>query len=208
MVTVISGVALPGSVRLSQRGRATTTLLVLLLAPGAAQAHAGPQIRGITLARAQSPNLLLSNRGLIFGPPNDSAFETWMLLTQVTHAVECPATTTRTGMSCEAVWLDWEREILGGVAASSGAEGSAAVGGGDGPPAADSGGAGGNAGPGSAAGGVAGTTGQGSSRAASKHHGCSATATVPRGNALLLAAAGLLGWLRGRARRRRQRRAN
>ena len=69
--------ALPHALRSFSLKIVIGALLVLAHGPSAVRAHAGPQVRGITLARAQAPNLLLSNRGLMFGPPGDS---TWRLM--------------------------------------------------------------------------------------------------------------------------------
>lgn len=86
---------------------------------------------GMLLACGWYEGLAAGNPGIGVSADGGETFQHWMRLDEVRQPVSCDASTP-TGMTCAALWTDWQQEILGanGVGGAGGMSVAAAGGGG------------------------------------------------------------------------------
>jgi hypothetical protein len=73
---------------------------------------------GRLLACGWYEGLAAGNPGIGVSADGGETFQDWMQLNEVLQPLQCD-TSTPTGMICEALWTDWQREILGPTALGS-----------------------------------------------------------------------------------------
>jgi MYXO-CTERM domain-containing protein len=78
---------------------------------------------GMLLACGWYDGLAAGHPGIGVSADGGETFQDWMQLDEVLQPVQCDASTP-TGMTCEALWTDWQREILGPVSVTPPAGGA------------------------------------------------------------------------------------
>jgi hypothetical protein len=81
---------------------------------------------GMLLACGWYEGLEAGNPGIGVSADGGETFQHWMRLDEVRHPVACDGSTP-TGMTCAALWTDWQNEILGGNSVASPVGGAAGL---------------------------------------------------------------------------------